>query len=310
MKGNVYELQLEDWVQEAEALLNQGEVASYIPALQKVPANCIGISFVDIEGRTIHAGAECQTFTLQSISKVVALALALLDQGEEYVFSKVGMEPTGDPFHSIIKLETSKPSIPLNPMINAGALAVTSMIKGNSADSKINRIKSFIHQILGDDTVDVNEGVAQSEFETAFLNRSLLYFMKQGKVIDGDVEMILDTYTKQCSLEVNIDQLALLGAFFANGGKTIPSGKQLLSEHYAQICKTFMVTCGMYDASGEFAIKVGIPAKSGVSGAIMGSVKGVGGIGVYSPRLNKKGNSVIGLYLMEKLSKRLDLSIF
>ncbi|UOR12961.1 glutaminase A [Halobacillus amylolyticus] len=301
---------LEEWLENVRPFAYDGQVADYIPALSKQDPEDLAVSIYYLDGECIHAGKVENCFTLQSISKVIALALALIDNGEDYVFGRVGMEPTGDPFHSIYRLEQHRPSKPLNPMINAGALAVSNMIRGVTPDEKVGRLLSFIHEMTDDHSISFSREVASSEFETAFLNRSLLYYLKQHKVVTGSVEETLDAYTKQCSIELNVRHLSKIGALFANEGKDLHSGRQIIPKHFARICKTFMVTCGMYDASGAFAIKVGIPAKSGVSGGVLGSVNGFGGIAVYGPALDTKGNSVVGLKLIEMLSNRYDLSIF
>ncbi|SFJ92184.1 L-glutaminase [Halobacillus dabanensis] len=300
---------LEDWLDNVRPFAYDGQVANYIPALSRSNPEDLAVAIHYIDGHAVEAGETEVRFTLQSISKVISLALALMDNGENYVFDRVGMEPTGDPFHSIYRLEQI-PSKPLNPMINAGALAVTNMIHGDTPDEKVGRLLSFIHELTDDSTIGYNEEVATSEFESAFLNRSLLYYMKQHQIVTGSVEETLDAYTKQCAIEVNVCQLARIGALLANGGKDIQSGRRIIPRHLARICKTFMVTCGMYDASGSFAIKVGIPAKSGVSGSVLASLNDFGGIAVYGPSLDEKGNSVVGLKLLETLSNRYDLSIF
>ncbi|QHE52056.1 glutaminase A [Pontibacillus sp. HMF3514] len=310
MNKKVSEEQLQEWLKQTEPLTSLGRVPDYIPALAKQDPENTAVGIFHLDGDCIGAGNIETTFTLQSISKVLALALALMDQGEDYVFSRVGMEPTGDPFNSIAKLEEEDPSKPLNPMINAGALAITNMIHGITPDEKVGRLLSLIHEMTNDNTIRYDEEVASSEFETSYLNRSLSFFMKQHHVIDGSVEELLDAYTKQCAICVNIKQLARIGAVFANLGKDIETGRQIIPKHLARICKTFMVTCGMYDASGSFAIRVGIPAKSGVSGAIVGALNGFGGIAVFGPALDEKGNSVVGMQLLETLSSRMDLSIF
>ncbi|MGP4062160.1 glutaminase A [Halobacillus sp. H74] len=300
---------LNEWLNNVRPYAYDGQVANYIPALSRQNPEDLAVAIHYIDGSTVEAGEVEVGFTLQSISKVIALALALMDNGESYVFDRVGMEPTGDPFHSIYRLEQS-PSKPLNPMINAGALAVTNMIHGDTPDEKVGRLLSFIHELTDDHSIRYNEEVAVSEFESAFLNRSLLFYMKQHQIVTGSVEETLDAYTKQCAIEVNVCQLARIGALLANGGIDIESGRRIIPKHLARICKTFMVTCGMYDASGSFAIKVGIPAKSGVSGSVLASLNDFGGIAVYGPSLDEKGNSVVGLRLLETLSNRYDLSIF
>ena len=233
-----------------------------------------------------------------------------MERGDRYVFERVGMEPTGDPFNSMIKLETVDPGKPLNPMINAGALVVTHMIKGNSVEERFQRLLGFIRELAGDPDITYNQKVAHSEFETAYLNRSLCYFLKQHHTITEDVETLMDLYTKQCAIEMNCLDLARIGMIFAMDGVDPQNGKVVIPEHIARICKTFMVTCGMYNASGEFAIKIGIPAKSGVSGGIMGAVPGKFGIGIFGPALDEKGNSIAGMKLLELLSRNYKLSMF
>ncbi|MGR9050300.1 glutaminase A [Halobacillus faecis] len=309
MIKDITESVLEDWLDNVRPYAYDGQVANYIPALSRSNPEDLAVAIHYLDGNTVEAGETEVRFTLQSISKVISLALALMDNGESYVFDRVGMEPTGDPFHSIYRLEQI-PSKPLNPMINAGALAVTNMIHGDTPDEKVGRLLSFIHDLTDDHSIGYNEEVATSEFESAFLNRSLLFYMKQHQIVTGSVEETLDAYTKQCAIEVNVCQLARIGALLANGGKDIHSGRRIIPKHLARICKTFMVTCGMYDASGSFAIKVGIPAKSGVSGSVLASLNEFGGIAVYGPSLDEKGNSVVGLKLLEILSNRYDLSIF
>ncbi|MDQ0340327.1 glutaminase [Caldalkalibacillus uzonensis] len=286
-----------------------GEVANYIPALSKANPKHMAASLCLLTGEQVQAGDVDERFTLQSMSKVITLAMALMECGEACVFEKVGMEPTGDPFNSIMKLEIMRPNKPLNPMINAGAIAVTSLLPG-TVEEKVERILSFVRRLAGNTAIGFNEAVYRSEQETADLNRALAYFMKQYDVLEGDVEEVLDIYFKQCAIEVNCQDVARIGAVFANRGRDPETGEAIMPEQIAKICKTFMVTCGMYNASGEFAIRVGIPAKSGVSGGIMGAVPHCMGIGIYSPALDDKGNSVAGVRLLESLSATWGLSIF
>ncbi|MGF2615505.1 glutaminase A [Rossellomorea vietnamensis] len=301
---------LASMVEEARPISSEGKLIDYIPALKKENKGNLSVSVCFLNGEFFSAGDYLEKFTLQSISKVITLALVLMDYGEEEVFSKVGMEPTGDPFNSIVKLETNKVSKPLNPMINAGALAVTDMIKGATNEEKWERLLAFVRVLTGDNEVTYNQEVAQSEFNTAFLNRSLGYFMKQHGVIKGDIEHLIYLYTKQCAIEMNCQDLAKIGAVFANDGIDPASGRQLITRDVARICKTFMVTCGMYNSSGEFAMKVGIPAKSGVSGGIMGSVPRKCGIGIFGPALDDTGNSIAGLRLLELMGSEYKWSIF
>lgn len=301
---------LDDIVQKAQKFTKYGQVANYIPALASSNADDLAIAIFDRDEGCLSSGDISTLFTLQSVSKIISLALALMDHGEDYVFQRVGMEPTGDPFNSIAKLETIKPSKPLNPMINAGALAVTSMIKGKNVNEKLGRILAFIHDMTDNSSITYSIEVAKSEYETAFLNRSLCYFLKQHNIIKDDVENLMDLYTKQCAIHVTCKDLARIGAVFALDGKDPYNGRAIIPINIARICKTFMVTCGMYNASGEFAIKIGIPAKSGVSGAILGAVPQRFGIGVYGPSLDKKGNSIAGVELLKLLSNRYQLHMF
>jgi glutaminase len=202
------------------------------------------------------------------------------------------------------------PTKPLNPMINAGALVVTHMIMGNTVEERFQKLLSFIRQLANKSTIGYCEEVARSEFETAHLNRALCHFLKQHNIIDEDVEQLIDLYSKQCAIEINCLDLARIALVFAMDGVDPESGIQIMPADIARICKTFMVTCGMYNASGEFAIKTGIPAKSGVSGGIMGAVPGLCGIGVFGPALDEKGNSIAGVKLLELLSKKYELNMF
>lgn len=288
---------------------NLGTVASYIPELDKAKKEALGIYIMDNEGNEYFSG-DCETkFTIQSISKIVTLMLAILDNGEEYVFSKVGMEPTGDPFNSITKLETSGERKPYNPLINAGAIAISSMIKGKDARDKFQRVLEFFRKISEDETLDVNYKIYCGESETGNRNRAMGYFLKGEGIIEGNVEDALNIYFKQCSIEVTAKTLARIGLFLANNGK-LSTGDVVITPRIATIVKTLMITCGMYDSSGEFAVRAGIPSKSGVGGGILSVVPGKMGIGVYGPALDKKGNSIAGVALLEDLSNELNLTIF
>ncbi|MBT2712651.1 glutaminase A [Pseudomonas sp. ISL-88] len=302
--------ELEALVQEAKKMTEKGMVADYIPALAESEKNSLSVTIYHAENTCLSAGDDDQTFTLQSISKVLTLALVLMDYGKEKVFSYVGQEPTGDPFNSIIKLETVNPSKPLNPMINAGALVVTSLIKGQSAKESLDYLLGFIRRLANNPDITYCKHVAESEFRSSMINRAMCYYMKQYDIFEGDVEEVMDLYTKQCAIEMTSLDLAKIGCVFALDGKHPETGEQVISKDVARICKTFMVTCGMYNASGEFAIKVGIPAKSGVSGGIMGISPYNFGIGIFGPALDEKGNSIAGVKLLEIMSEIYRLSIF
>ena len=289
---------------------NYGQVASYIPELKNAKRDDLGICIIDKDNNVYKAGSYNKKFTIQSISKPIILAMALMDNDWSYVFSKVGMEPSGDPFNSIMKLETNDTKKPSNPMINAGAIVTTSLIKGSSSEEKEERMLRFFRKLANNENIGINYDVYKSEKLTGDRNRAMAYLLKNDGFIDGNVEEILDLYFKQCSIEIDVVDLARIGINLAMYGKDIETGEQLIDERVSRIIKTFMVTCGMYDASGEFAIKVGIPAKSGVGGGIMASVPNTMGIGVYGPALDKKGNSIAGVKILEELSNRYNLNIF
>ncbi|ULL19661.1 glutaminase A [Paenibacillus sp. H1-7] len=297
-------------LEDSRAYTAQGRVAAYIPELAHAPGNALGIAIMNGASGIITAGDVALPFTLQSISKVFTLLLALMDKGESGVFAKVGMEPTGDNFNSMLKLELVDPGIPFNPLINAGAIAVSSLIAGADPAEKSERILTFFRQLAGDPTIGYNDAVYRSETATAHRNRSLAYFLKANGVLEEDVEEVLEVYFKHCSIEVNCTQLARMAQVLAFDGTDPVTGRQLIPRRYVQIAKSFMITCGMYNESGAFAIRVGLPAKSGVSGGILALVPGKYGIGVVGPALNAKGNSTAGVHLLETLSTEFDWSIF
>ncbi|UQZ86065.1 Glutaminase [Paenibacillus konkukensis] len=298
------------WLEASRAYTAQGSVAAYIPELAHAPAGALGITIMDGASGVARAGEADLPFTLQSISKVFTLLLALMDNGEDGVFAKVGMEPTGDNFNSMLKLELVDPGIPFNPLINAGAIAISSLIHGATPAEKTERILAFFRELAGDHSLACNEDVYRSETQTAHRNRSLAYFLKANGVLDADVEEVLEVYFKHCSIEANCRQLARMALVLAHDGTDPESGRELVPRRYVRIAKSFMITCGMYNESGAFAIRVGLPAKSGVSGGILALVPGRYGIGVVGPALNAKGNSTAGVHLLQTLSAEFDWSIF
>ena len=288
----------------------EGNVASYIPALSKANADDLGIYVVDSKGKEYYSGDYDKKFTMQSISKIVSLFLAIRDNGRFNVFKKVDVEPTGMGFNSIVNLEASDSGKPYNPMINAGAIVTTSLIDGRNVEEKLEKILDFMRTVTNNKYIDVNEEVYLSEKETGNRNRALAYFMKSTGVLEGNVEEILELYFKQCSIELTAKDLARFGAVLANDGVIPWTNEKIIPKEVCRIVKTIMVTCGMYDASGEFAVNVGIPAKSGVGGGIIATVPRKFGIGIYGPSLDEKGNSIAGLKLIKDFSNELDLSIF
>lgn len=301
---------IEALINEYQPVTQEGKVADYIPALSKADSSHLGIAIYDNDGNLYKAGNSDVKFTIQSISKPLVFLLALIEHGEEYVFSKVGMEPTGDPFNSIIRLETFDKRKPLNPLINAGAISIVSILKGKDNIEKIETILGFIRDLADNDSIDVDTSVFLSEKVTGDRNRAMLYFLKSIGNIEGSVEDILDLYFMQCAIKATCVDLARIGLVLANRGYDPIRKKQIIPAKPVQIVNAMMTTCGMYDESGEFAVRVGIPAKSGVGGGILCSAPKRMGIGVYGPALDEKGNSVAGVEVLQALSKKEDLSIF
>ncbi|WZL72961.1 glutaminase A [Clostridiaceae bacterium 35-E11] len=289
---------------------SKGKVATYIPELSKGNPDALGIYVITCNGEEYSFGDFETKFTIQSISKVVTLMCVLHDYGKEKVFQKVSVEPTSDAFNSIINLEAKNFHKPLNPMINAGAIATVSMLNGNTPKEKFCRVLKFMRELAGNANIDLNENVYLSEKITGHRNRALAHFMKSTNIMDGNVEDILDVYFKLCSIEITCKDIAKIGAVLANNGVLPWNKKRLIAKETAKIVKAIMTTCGMYDASGEFSVSVGIPAKSGVGGGILAVVPNRMGIGVIGPSLDQKGNSIAGIKVLEELNKKLNLSIF
>lgn len=285
-----------------------GSVATYIPQLATADPNALGVC-VRTAKYQFYSGDVDVRFTIQSVSKPLVLLLALMDCGTDRVFSKVGKEPSGDPFNSIIRLETYKKQKPYNPMINAGAIAIAGLIRGDSVEVKTERILDFIRVLAHNPDIHINQQVYLSEKETGHRNRSIAYFLKEIGNIEGEPTEILDLYFNQCSIEMTCKDLANIGMVFALDGRSYETGEQLAPAEYVRIAKAYMMTCGMYDGSGEFAINVGLPAKSGVGGGILATAKSKFGIAVYGPSLNEKGNPIAGLKLLKQLSEDYNLSV-
>ncbi|MEF9952790.1 MAG: glutaminase A [Clostridium sp.] len=301
---------LEYIIKSKKHITDQGEVASYIPELFKANKNHLGIYISALSGEEYFAGDYEEVFTLQSISKVITLMLAMLDNGKDKVFSVVNVEPSDEMFNSIINLEIKDASRPLNPMINAGAIATTSLIKGRDYKESFDRILEFTRKITGNPNITVDEDVYRSESETGFRNRALANFMRSTGVFQDDPDEILDVYFKQCAIKVTTKDVARIGAMLAQDGVLPWSREKVLCRDVARIVKTIMLTCGMYDESGKFSIDVGIPGKSGVSGGILCTAPNRMGIGVYGPSLDAKGNSIAGMEVLKELSEQIRLSIF
>ncbi|PFN96453.1 glutaminase A [Bacillus sp. AFS076308] len=310
---------LEEWVMHYRSYGVEGQCASYIPALGKVNPSQLGICIVGSNGMVMKAGDWQVPFTLQSISKVISFIAACVSRGILYVLDRVDVEPTGDAFNSIIRLEMHKPGKPFNPMINAGAITIASLLPGESSKHKLEFLYEFIEKMIGK-RPNINEEVFQSEWLTANRNRALAYYLKETGFLESEVEEALEVYLKQCAIEVNTEDIAMIGMILANDGYHPMQKVQVLPKEVARLTKALMLTCGMYNASGKFAAFVGMPAKSGVSGGILATVPESmkrelpfhdgWGIGIYGPAIDEYGNSLTGVKLLKHLSKEWDLCIF
>ncbi len=306
MNKNKIEQALDAAVIHTEKYAHEGKLADYIPELATVNPDEFAAAIVNIEGDEVLEGVSEKIFSIQSISKVIDLIIALEDRGKEYVFSKVGMQPTDYKFNSIRPIEDKA----ANPLINAGAISTCSMIKGSDIEERFSRVIEKIKLLSNSDEVVFLENVYRSEMETTDINRSISYYLKSIGVIEDDAEEVLKLYVRNCSIGLNVRQLANIAAVLANEGKSLDGKKQLIDREYVKITLALMAACGMYEESGKYLVEVGFPSKSGVGGGIIGIVPGKCGICTYSPRLDSAGNSVRGLKILEELSKTLDLNIF
>ncbi|MFY9285810.1 MAG: glutaminase A [Tissierellaceae bacterium] len=300
---------LTDIVEKNRYLLKEGKVADYIPALAKANPNHIGVCLVDLDGTITTAGDTSIKFTIQSISKVITLMRAVMDKGQDYVFGRVGYEGTDEPFNTLYKLDLPHITKPANPMINAGAILTTSLVHG-SGDEKFQRILELTRIMTNNPNIIYNEEVYQSEKATGDKNRAIANLMRARGILDGDVEEILDAYFKQCSIEVDAEDLGNIAAFLANGCRGLDDYGKSSPNSLSSILLGIMVTSGMYNYSGQYAVEVGIPSKSGVGGGILAVVPNKLGIGVFSPPLDENGNSIAGLGILKSISEEFDLRIF
>ncbi len=299
---------LEQILENCRRFTLEGSVASYIPELAKADREKIGI-YVATQDGDYFAGDWDKRFTIQSIVKVIFLMLAAEDNGIGVVKSHVGVEATGKPFNAIDYADSQLLKEHINPMVNIGAIAVCGMVKARDNEERFRRLMDFTRKITENPNLEIDRQVYRSEKETGNKNRALGYLLKNNGMIYGSVEELLDVYFAMCSVKVNCKDLANIALLLANHGRN-RAGEQIIPKEDAVFMNAVLTTSGMYDGSGEFATTVGIPAKSGVGGGIMADCPGRMGIGIYSPALDKKGNSVAGIKMLEALSREWDLSIF
>ena len=288
---------------------DRGDVASYIPELARVDANSFGLAVVSADGSVAAAGDSDTPFSIQSISKVFTLTLALGLVGDR-LWRRVGREPSGSPFNSIVQLEHER-GIPRNPFINAGAIAVTdAILSGHQPREALGEILRFMQFLAHDTSITIDEAVAASEKRTGFRNIALANYMKSFGVLDNPVDYTLGVYFHHCAIAMSCRQLATAGQFLAHSGRNPATGLSVVSAERAKRINAVMLTCGHYDGSGEFAYRVGLPGKSGVGGGILAIAPGKASIAVWSPGLDKSGNSHLGRLALEGLTKRMGWSIF
>ena len=290
-----------------QPVLGEGRVASYIPELARVPADRFGMSIVTLDGQTHSIGDARVPFSIQSISKLFALVLALQAEGDA-LWSRVGREPSGTAFNSLVQLE-SEAGKPRNPFINAGALVVTDILCTRHAVPE-NVVSEFLCKLSGDPAIGYNRRVALSERAHSDRNAAMAHFMKSFGNLRNPVEDVLDAYCRHCAIEMNCEQLARSVAFLANGGRNPWNGEAVLSVSLAKRLSALMLTCGTYDAAGDFAFRIGLPAKSGVGGGIVAVIPGQCGVCVWSPALAESGNSAAGSLALELLTTLTGRSVF
>jgi len=301
---------LDALLRECQPYTAHGKVATYIPELAKGDPSDLGIYVLRSDGRHYQAGSYRKHFTIQSVVKPILLLLALLDNGEEVVRAKVGVEATGKPFDAINVTDSPLLSAHLNPMVNMGAIAMCTLIRGGSYDERFQRLLALTRTLAGNPEISVDQAVYLSEKATGDRNRALAYYLKASGILEGNVEECLDFYFKMCSVNVTAVDIAQMSAVLANHGACPVTQEELIPKESAKEVRALMLTCGMYDGSGEFAMTVGFPAKSGVGGGIAAALVDRMGIGVFGPSLDEKGNSVGGIKILEHLSKNLDFNLF
>ena len=302
-----YQKLLDEIAREVEPLYGQGKVASYIPALARVPARRFGMALTTLDGKTYRTGDATENFSVQSITKVFTLSIAMAYMTGE-LWQRVGREPSGNPFNSLIQLEYEH-GVPRNPFINAGALVIADVLAAHSPDPK-GLIRDFVRRTAGNPAIDYDMEVARSEAETGFRNAAMANFMKAHGNIESPVETVLDVYFTQCSLAMNCVDLSRAFLHLANQGRSPITGDEVTTPRKTRRINAFMLTCGLYDAAGRFAFHVGLPAKSGVGGGIVAVAPRHYSVCVWSPELDATGNSVLGSHALEMLTNRTGVSIF
>jgi glutaminase len=302
-----YQQLIEEVYQEVNDLNLRGTVADYIPELAKVSADRFGMALIDLNGEVYGVGDYQEPFSIQSISKVFTLTM-VFHVFRSKLWSRVNVEPSGNPFNSIAQLEYEK-GIPRNPFLNAGALVITDALTSKS-ENPVRSIREFIDELAGQHCVRINEEVMHSELLHAERNTAMAYFLKAYQNFDNDIQEVIRTYVSQCSIEMSCEELAKAFSYLANDGYSLFAKREILNESQSRRVNALMLTCGFYDESGEFAFRVGLPGKSGVGGGVAAVLPGKFSIAVWSPELNEKGNSVKAIKALELLTDKLKFSLF
>ena len=303
-----YQTIIEKIYRDIQPFLSQGSVADYIPALDRVPLQKFGMAVQELDHRLLSVGDAEEYFSIQSISKAFTLILALQLIGERNLLKRVGLEPSGNPFNSLVQLEHNN-GIPSNPFVNAGALVLADILLSHSTDA-YGLILDFVRKISGNDQIRSDPAVSVSERETGFRNAALANFLKSCANLDNEVDAVLDLYVFQCALSMRCVDVCQSFLTLANHGQSSVSGRQILSPGQAKRINALMLTCGTYDGVGDFAYRVGLPGKSGVGGGIAAFIPGRLSVTVWSPGLNKNGNSLAGTQALEWFTTQTGMSIF
>ena len=299
---------LKEIKEEVEPLFKKGKVADYIPALKRVNPSHFAMSLQLFDGTTYDMGDTDTKFSIQSISKIFTYTMAI-SLKEKVLYKHVGHEPSGNPFNSLVQLEYEN-GIPRNPFINAGAIVITDILASKYKDKTFDKILDFIRRVSNNKKIDFDKEVDDSEAEFGFRNIALVNMMKSFKNIANKTDDVMDIYFKQCSIAMNTKELSKSVLYLANHGVDPITKERFLSESQAKRLNSLMLTCGHYDASGDFAYRVGLPGKSGVGGGIVAIVPELMSICVWSPGLNSKGNSLVGTKALELFTTKTGLSIF
>ena len=298
---------LNEILDQVRPLLGQGKVADYIPALAEVPAARLGIAVVGVDGSLYTAGDAAELFSIQSISKVFSLVQAIQHSGEE-IWQRLGHEPSGQPFNSLVQLEFER-GRPRNPFINAGALVVSDLLETRLTAPR-QRTLELVRRLCGNPAIMADQVVARSEYQHSARNAAIAYLMKAYGNFENEVDKVLQSYFNACAIRMSCVDLARAFVYLANRGVPLGESTPLLPARTTKQVNALLATCGLYDEAGDFAYRVGMPGKSGVGGGIMALIPGELSICVWSPELNKAGNSLAGTAALELLAERLGRSIF